>query len=228
MVESYKKEKQKEIKLFSVDELRSEGYLNASKWFGNVELIWNRMKTEKSINMTSNDRIDFQKGFSGQNLNKKYLVLYNSSAKDANALVFDRKSKDWDRNMNMEFIVESVSYVYYTDDIREANYLCAILNSTTPNLMMKDFQARGLFGARHVHKKILDIYFPLYDDYDKIHKNLSLLSVLSHIKVDKFLEANPPKQELSAIFLGKLRRDIKNHLKEEMYEIDKLVKKILI
>jgi hypothetical protein len=87
-------------------------------------------------------------------LNDPYLVLYNTSGKDANATVIKREDIDF------EFIVECVTYVYYTLDINEAYFLAAFLNSTIPNMQMKDFQAKGLFGARHVHKKILDIYFP--------------------------------------------------------------------
>lgn len=43
-------------------------------------------------------------------------------------------------------------------------------------------------------------------------------------KVDEaYVEANLPKQELSAIHLGGYRVEIKKHLKEELKEIDKLV-----
>jgi DNA-binding GntR family transcriptional regulator len=105
-------------------------------------------KTEKSKNMSANDRINFQRGITEQNLNAKYLVLYNASAKDANATIVDRTSLD------LEFLVDHKAYVFYTDDENEAYYLTAILNSTAPNAMMKDFQSKGLFGARDVQKNI--------------------------------------------------------------------------
>lgn len=41
----------------------------------------------------------------------------------------------------------------------EAYFVAAIFDSIAPNEMMKDFQSRDLFGARDIHKKILDIYF---------------------------------------------------------------------
>ncbi|MEK6614859.1 MAG: N-6 DNA methylase [Bacteroidota bacterium] len=220
-VEYNREEEKKEIKLYSTDELRSEGYLLASKWFKNVERIWNLQKTEKSKDMSSNDRIDYQRGLIDQNLNAPYLVLYNASAKDANATVVRRKDLD------LEFIVESVAYVFYTNDFREANYLCAILNSATPNLMMKDFQAKGLFGARHVHKKILDIYYPKFDKENETHLRLAELSKEAHDKTTKYLKSNPPQKELTAIHLGRLRVDIKKHLVLELKDIDKLVKKII-
>jgi len=195
--------------------------LNSSKWFGDIERIWNLQKTEKSKTMSANDRIDFQRGLTDQNLNARYLVLYNASAKDANATVVERT------NLDLEFFVESVAYVLYTDDENEAYYLTSILNSTAPNEMMKDFQAKGLFGARHVHKKILDVYFPKYDESNKTHQQLAALGKSCHSKAAQYVKDNPPQQALSAIHLGRLRLAIKKHLAAEMDAIDALVKKIL-
>jgi hypothetical protein len=206
-----KKNKQKTVAIHTAKELMKQGYLNASKWFANVERHWDIQKTEKSKSMSANDRINYQQGITNQNLDANFLVLYNSSAKDANALVVSRSDFD------LEFIVESVTYVYYTNNINEAYYLSAIFNSTAPNERMKDFQARGLFGARHVHKKILDIYYPVYDANNKTH----------HQKAKKYLQDNVPKQQVSGILLGNLRLTIKKHLAAEMVEIDKLVGKII-
>lgn len=93
--------------------------------------------------------------------------------------------------------------------------------------MMKDFQSRGLFGARDVHKKILDIYYPKFNEKSKVHKQLAQLSEQAHKKAKAYITANPPKQELSAIFLGRLRGQIKKHLREEMQGIDELVREVL-
>lgn len=222
------KEYGKEIKLHSPDELRSEGYTYASRWFQDKENIWDKLKTEKSKKMTANDRIDFQRGITEQNLNTQYLVLYNASARDANAVVVDRKFIDGDKSLlDLEFIVESVTYVYYTNDSSEAFYLSAILNSTAPNLMMKDFQAKGLFGARHVHKKILDIYFPKFDDKNETHLQLAEFSKQAHKTISAFLKTIDLTKKVEGLQLGKIRLDIKKHLTKEMKEIDKLVKQII-
>jgi len=211
---------EKKIKIHNASEIMRLGSLNASRWFQNAENIWNINRTEKSENMSSNDRIDFQRGITEQNLNAPYLVLYNSSAKDANATIVKRE------DYQLEFISESKTYVFYTLDINEAYYLTAILNSTAPNLLMKDFQTKGLFGARDVHKKILDIYYPKYDKRNSTHNELAELSKTAHQKTKKYIKDNPPK-ELTASHLGRLRSSIKKNLISEMKEIDKLVKKIL-
>lgn len=212
---------QKEIKLYSSEKLMNKGYLNASRWFTNAENIWKIYRTEKNGIISSENYINWQNKLTEQNLNAPFLVLYNSSAKDANATVVKRNSLD------LEFIVESVTYVLNTSNENEAYYLTAILNSTVPNELMKDFQAKGLFGARHVHKKILDVYFPKFDEKDSSHLQLAQLSKTSHQKAFEFLNDNPPQHELSAIHLGRLRLAIKKHLVMELEAIDKIVKKIL-
>lgn len=211
----------KQIKLHSYDELRKEGHLKASTWFSGKEFIWNALKTKKNKNISSENYLNWQHKLTAQNLNAPYLVVYNMSGKDAYATVIQRK------NLELEFFFDCTTFRYELHDINEAHYLCAILNSTLPNLLMKDFQARGLFGARHVSKKILDIFFPEFDKYNKIHKELGLQSVLAHNKAKNYLKANPPQHELTPVHLGRLRLAIKKHLAGEMKEIDTLVKKII-
>jgi hypothetical protein len=171
--------------------------------------------------MSIENRLDFQRGIIDQNLNAPFLVLYNSSAKDANTTVVKREDID------LEFIVEHKGYWMGTNNLNEAYYITAILNSTIPNLLMKDFQSKGLFGARDVHKKILDVYFPKFDEKDSNHLQLAQLSQTCHLKTARFLIDNPPQQELSAIHLGRLRVAIKKHLVKEMETIDMIVKKII-
>jgi hypothetical protein len=211
----------KSIKLFSADEIMSEGYLKASRWFRNAENIWNIRRTEKNRKISNEKYINWQNKLTVQNLNAPYLVIYNASAKNANSTVVKREEIDF------EFIVESKAYVFYTNNITEAYYLTAILNSKLPNLMMKDFQTRGLFGPRDVHKKILDVYFPKFNEKNHLYQQLSELSEKSHIKTSLFLKENPPKNVLSALHLGRLRTEIKKNLKPELDEIDEIVEKII-
>jgi hypothetical protein len=124
-------------------------------------------------------------------------------------------------------IFESVTYNLFLDNENEAYFLSALLNSSIPNKLIKDFQSKGLFGARHVHKKILDIYFPKFDENDEQHLQLAELSKQAHQKAKKYIEANSPQQSLTANRLGRLRIEIKKHLSKEMKEMDKIVKKLI-
>ncbi len=211
----------KRIKLLNSLELRTEGYSGATKWFLKAENFWKIYRTEKNKAISSEKYLDWQNKLTSQDLNAPFLVLYNASAKDANAVVLQRADFD------LEFIVESVAYVYYTHDIDEAYYLVSILNSAAPNELMKDFQAKGLFGPRHVHKKILDIYYPKYDPATKVHKKLALLGKQAHEKTAQFLKDNTPDQPLTSHKLGKLRSAINKHLSGELVAINELVLKIL-
>ncbi|KAF0142722.1 MAG: Endonuclease [Stygiobacter sp.] len=211
----------KRIVLCTADELMNGGYLNASRWFKSAERFWEQFKTEKSKKLTSNGRIDFHKGITAQNLSAKHLVLYNMSGKDAIATAINRE------DLEFELIADYTTFIFYSDVLNEAYYLTAILNSSIPNLMMKDFQARGLFGARHVSKKILDIYFPKFNEEEETHIRLAELSKAAHKKVAQYIKDNPPQKELTAIHLGRMRVEIKKHLSAEMKEIDKIVKKLI-
>ncbi len=115
--------------------------MSASKWFHDVERIWNIHKTEKSKSMSGNDRLNYQRGLTEQNLNDPFVVLYNTSGKDANSVVLERDKFD------LEFLADHKAYIFTTALKKDAYYLSAILNSSAPNKMMKDFQSRGLFGA---------------------------------------------------------------------------------
>ncbi|MBL1214687.1 MAG: N-6 DNA methylase [Ignavibacteriae bacterium] len=212
---------EKEIKLHSADELMSDGYLNASRWFKNAENFWDIYRTEKNKTIELEKYLNWQNKLVDQNLNAPYLVLYNSSAINANSTIVVRDKLD------LDFIVEHKTYVLFTADLIEAYYLMAIFNSSKPNEIMKDFQSRGLWGARDVHKKILDVYFPKFNESDELHLRLALLSETAHKKAAEFIEVNPPQHELSATRLGRYRVEIKKHLHKELKEIDKLVKKIV-
>lgn len=218
----------KVIQLLSPPELRQEGYLHASKWFQDKENIWKILSTEKNRKITSEKYLDWQNKLTSQNLNARYLVLYNASAKDANAVFIDRHKTENEKLFDeLEFIVESKTYVFYTNDDKEAYYLAAILNSSIPNLMIKDFQTKGLYGPRDIHKKILDVFFPEFDKNNSHHRQLVTQSKNAHKKAKRFLEENPPGKELTATHLGRLRMKLKKHLETEMKQIDKLVKQII-
>ena len=211
----------KAIVLHTADELREAGFLNAARWFAEAEKIWEERKTENNKDVLLKEWLNWQSKLTDQNLNAPYLVLYNSSAADANATVVNRCDYDF------EFIVDHKAYVYETFNQHEAYYLTAILNSSAPNEMMKDFQSRGLFGARDIHKKILDVYFPRFDATNEAHMRLAQLSEAAHQQAVDFLRTNPPEGDLTPRHLGRLRVEIKHQMLDAMKEMDELVRGII-
>lgn len=69
----------------------------------------------------------------------------------------------------------------------------------------------------------MDIFFPKFNKKNKVHLKLAALSEQAHTKAKTYVKTNIPKQELSAVHLGRYRMEIKKHLEEEMEEIDELV-----
>ncbi len=211
----------KQITMQTHEEILKDGYYITAQWFKNVENVWNILKTEKNEKISSGNYLNWQNKLTDQDLNKKYMVLYTASAKNANSCVVKRE------DLKLEFIVESTTYVFFSNNKNEAYYVSALLNSSVPNELMKDFQAKGLFGERHVHKKILDIPFPQFNEMNQAHIDLALLSESCHTKAAKWMRENNIPDNLDPIKLGKVRVQIKAYLNEEMKKIDKLVKGVI-
>lgn len=209
------------IKLHTADELSEKGFRHASNWFAQGERLWEQRRTEKNEKYSSIKYLNWQQKLSDQNLNAPYLVLYNSSAKDANATVVIREDLD------LEFIAESKEYIFVTDRLDEAYFVTAILNSNAITTQLRDFQTRGLFGFRDIHKKILDVYFPRFNSTDERHLQIAALSHECHTKASQYIKDNPPTRGLTPRFLGALRVEIKKHLVEELRTIDDIVLDII-
>jgi type I restriction-modification system DNA methylase subunit len=203
--------------------LLSEGHFETSQYYDKVNELWNKNKTEKSKDVSFHDYINWQNKLTQQDLNKRYVVLYTASATDASACMIDRN--DYDKH----FIIESKAYYYETDNIKESLFLTAFLNSTIPNKIIKDFQSRGLFGARDIHKKILDVPFPAFNDNNALHIELTILTQNAILKVEKYFEQNEFNvNEFTPHQLGTIRSQIRKLLKEEYEVIDNLINEIIL
>jgi len=211
----------KKLTMLTHKKLMERGEIETAKWVQTVENLWDKFKTEKSKSMTSNGRIDFQGGITQQNIKANFAVLYTASSKDANATVLKRSSLD------LDFIAESKTYVFFTANEDEAYYLCAFLNANEPNELIKSFQTRGLFGARDVHKRILDVPLPKFDVKEADHVELAAIGKACSEKASSFFESQSLSNVLGARELGQARLAIKAHLKKDLKEIDKLIKRIV-
>ena len=194
-------------------DLLDAGFLDTADWFTDAEKVWERHKTQraKKKGMTFLDRLDYSRGITNQSLATPYLVLYSTSAKDANACVVEHGAFD------RPFVADHVSYWFGTDDRDEADYLAAFLNAETPNRLIKDFQARGLFGARHVHKTILDVPLPAYDASVARHRRVAELGRQCAARADAWAAGLPADDRAR---LGTLRLELRAHLAEELDAID--------
>ena len=120
------------------------------------------------------------------------------------------------------FIAESKTYHFETDNKDEAHYLCAILNSKTIDDLIKPLQTRGLWGPRDIHKRPLSLPIPIFNIKDTTHKKLSKLSQTCQNKVPKYLN------QIKSKSVGSIRREIREKLKSELEQINKLTKEAII
>ena len=85
---------------------------------------------------------------------------------------------------------------------------------------LKPLQARGLWGPRHIHKKVLELPIPQFDPLEEAHRKLAELGRACTQKVADWLEAGGPGKVRS---IGKLRSMVRGMLAEELGEINGLV-----
>lgn len=198
-----------------------------SKYLKKAEDLWQKFGTDKSKKMSIYERLNYQNGITRQKLNSKYKVLYVSSATYITSCVV-KTEKPYELSINgnnisiSNLIADSTTYSFDTDDEDEAYYLSSFLNSIFLDELIKPHQARGSFGgARHIHKIPLTFEIPKFDRTLNEHKILSKLGKNCHDKS----KINMDSIRLKSI--GKIRSLIRNSLKDEFIEIDKIVKNIL-
>lgn len=207
-----------EFKVMTSEEILEKGDRYASKWFHDAEEIWIDNRTEKNADagVSLSGYLDWQSKLSGQNPGARHLVLYTSSSTDASAVVIDRRSFEY------PFVVDHKTYWCECASEEEGHYIAAYLNSNFANAKIKDFQSRGLFGARDVHKTILKLPFPKFQKKEVNHVELARLARSCAASVRSFISDNDIAA-LDARSLGRARSNIRRELADQLQEIDKIV-----
>src|SRR5665213_995433 len=209
------------FELVGHDELFQHGGRYASKWFAEVERLWDENKTDKAkrSGMTYLHRLDFQHGITEQNPSAKILVLYTASGNDATAAVVDRSLMDF------PFVAEHKTYWCEVQSDAEAHFLCAFLNSDYANEQIKSFQSRGLFGPRDIHKTIVKLPFPRFDAKRPEHVALAALGGKC-VRIAAGLLNQEEANDFDARTLGRMRNKIREHLSAEMEAMDIIVERL--
>ena len=86
-------------------------------------------------------------------------------------------------------------------------------------------QARGLWGARHIHKKVLELPIPKFDPEDPNHTRLAEIGEVCHEKVNQWIE-NKGMGKVKSI--GKMRTMVREMLANELQKIDEIVREIIM
>jgi Eco57I restriction-modification methylase len=221
------------FRLLDIKAARAEGFMSLAHWLERAQETWERKRGEKAKRMDIWQRLDIQRGITGQNPKAKYVVLYPKSATFLCAAVVPSKrivkSVGAQKITLQRFVADHVTYCFETEGREEAQYLAATLNSPKVDALIKPMQARGLWGPRDIHKKVWELPIPEFSE--KNPKHLRLAEVAEQC-AERVKEMVP---DLRKFFedvrgphaIGRARTAVRNALSEELTEIDSLVKEIL-
>ncbi len=214
--------------MVSAGEVRKRGFFNLAQWLETAENEWDQRRSEKSGNMTIYERLDRVHGLSNQKSQAKYRVLYNTAGTFLTAAVVKNEIIEIGTNgqsiTTNGFAVDHKTYYYELNNEKEAFFLSSVLNAPIIDELVKPMQSRGDFGPRDIHKKVLEFPIPKFDEKNKAHQRLAEIGEQCAGKVETWLTGGG-KGNVSSI--GRLRGMVRNLLKDELAEIDELVKGIL-
>lgn len=206
--------------------LRNRGFPLVAEWLDEAEKHWKENRTDKSEDRFPSvvDRIDYHGYLSNQDPEKRYVVAYNGRGADSFASVIDRHNLESIRLGNTEiqltdFIADQTNYYYETNDLDEAHYLCAILNSHEIHEAVKPFQPEGAYGYRDIGRRPFKLPIPEYDQDDATHVNLAELSKEGHSVVEN-IDFDPDDG-------FRRRRNITDEVLEDKGVIDRIDKVVL-
>ena len=138
-----------------------------SDWWTQAEAVWEKNRSSERLALI--ERWDFQHGLSGQFLLEggmpEIRVLYASSGMYIAAAMLTDSST----------VIDNGLYWAACATEAEAQYLCAVLNSTAATLAVRRYQARGEHNPRHIHKYVWQLRIPEFDAADPQHSRLSEL-----------------------------------------------------
>jgi hypothetical protein len=122
-------------------------------------------------------------------------------------------------------IVENAAYWYETDNLEEAQYLCAMLNSGIIDTRLASLRSRMQAAHPHVHKKIFDVApIPRFASSDTDHQALTRLTQICTAKVQAWKVSGETGESKD---IGVMRRKARAIIASELTQIDLHVEKIL-
>ena len=210
-----------------------QGYTGLAAWLREMEGYWQRYATkdEKGQAKIANilEQIDYRRKLTSQRLNLGYKVLYNAAGTHIAACVLDLSALPpvvLGSGMSLApsgFAADHMTYHLETERLEEAHYLATVLNSSVLDEAIKPMQSRGLFGQRHIHKKLFLLPIPRYDASQSSHRRLTELGQECHQQVAEVLPSLLPKYKGS----GHLRTHLREMLQDNLKTIDWHVKRLL-
>lgn len=216
------------FELIDKQRANKEGLYGLESWLEKAEGEWETRRSARSEQITVLEWLDYRGKLTTQNPQAKCRVIYNTSGTNLTAAVVQNEDIKFEISEQsiqvMGFLVDYVTYGYETSNRDEPFYLAAFLNAPEVNKLIKPMQARGLWGARHIVKKVFELSIPQFKADNPIHSRLAESGKECTVKVEKWLASGGVGKTKS---IGRLRGMVRKMLSDELKEIDKLVKEIL-
>ncbi len=183
---------------------------NAKKFYDKINSIYLKNKKSTTKNKSLMDNLNRWAKLINERQLSNIKVIYNNSGSILNSTVIQG-----------DFLITGDLSFYATDDLQEAHYLTAILNS---NLIAK--HVRIVKSSRHIFKLPLDVLIKEFDKSNSNHLKLAELgreccSIAKNI-TDDFIDINGPR--ISKI---KVQEVLKEKLHPNLLKIDEILKKEL-
>lgn len=215
-------------KLIDADKARQRGFLHLARWLEKAEKEWSERRGAKAGQITCLGWLDYRRKLTAQNPQARYRVIYNTSGTFLTAAVVASEPIKFEINGQeikaQGFLADYVTYYLETSALTEAFYLSAILNAPEINTLIKPMQARGLWGPRHICKKVLELPLPQFDAKNPAHRRLAEVGKECSEQVAQWIASGGAGKIKS---IGKLRSLVRRMLHHELAEIDALVKETL-
>jgi hypothetical protein len=195
--------------------LKRKGDREFGCWMEQAERIWREKRERKAGNVSLGEWLDYQGKLTSQRLSDEHVVLYNTSGTNVSAVAA------WRSEFALPLIIDATAYISTTAGAEEADYLVSILNSSTSNEAIKPFQAMGLLGERHIHKKLMDLPIPPFKLQESRHMALAHLGRQAREKARGLLKISDLPGGVA-----RQRSWMRDQLKNELIEIDRIVKRL--
>ena len=150
----------------SADALRRHGLVETAAWLEWASDLW--ASTRKGDDTAElHERLDHLGHLSAQGHMRRYVVVYIAAGNRPIACTLDTESLD------RPFVARDGTYWASFVTRAEADFVCGFLNSRFAADRIIDWMNLGLFGPRHIHKRVLDVPFPRFDASDAEHQELA-------------------------------------------------------
>jgi hypothetical protein len=223
-------------RLIDASKARQRGFLHLARWLEKTEAEWTKRRGTKAERITATnaepitalDWLDYRRKLTAQNPQPKYRVIYNTSGTFLTAAAIENEPIEFEvggqKVAGRGFVADTKTYFCELINKQETYFVASVLNAPMVDALIKPMQSRGLWGPRDIHKKVLELPIPKFNAKNPVHQRLAELGKECSEKAERWLAGGGASNIRS---IGRLRGMVREMLKDELKEIDELVKGIL-